>query len=221
MPGRNRFLDGLQRVMRAFAPSEENFFELFADISDYVVEAAECLGDVMQNYSRLQLYVEKINDIEHAADNVVHEVVRRLNTTFVTPALFDREDIYRVVEHLDDIVDQVKGAIDRMNLFNIEEPTDRCRELTALLLEAAKALQASMHNIADIQPRQSEFVAEINTLENQGDVVHRAALSELFDYEGDPRHIMKWLQIYEFVEGALDGCEDAANLVEAVVVKNA
>ncbi len=207
--------------MRAFAPSEENFFELFEEISDHVVEAAECLHDIMGRYERLPLAVEKIDDIEHAADNVVHEAVRRLNTTFVTPALFDREDIYRIVERLDDIVDQTKGAIDRLSLFNIAEPTDRCRELADLLLQAAKALQANMHNIADIQPQQDEYVAEINTLENQGDVVHRAALSELFEYEGDPRHIMKWLLIYEFVEGAIDGCEGAANLVEAVVVKNA
>jgi len=221
MPGRNRFLEGLQRVMRAFAPSEENFFELFEQISDHVVEAAECLHDVMGRYERLPLAVEKIDDIEHAADNVVHEAVRRLNTTFVTPALFDREDIYRIVERLDDIVDQTKGAIDRLSIFNIAEPTDRCRELADLLLEAAKALQANMHNIADIQPQQDEYVAEINTLENQADVVHRAALSELFEYEGDPRHIMKWLLIYQFVEGAIDGCEEAANLVEAVVVKNA
>jgi len=221
MPGRNRFLEGLQRVMRSVAPSEENFFELFEEISDHVVEAAECLHDIMGRYERLPLAVEKIDDIEHAADNVVHEAVRRLNTTFVTPALFDREDIYRIVERLDDIVDQTKGAIDRLSLFNIAEPTDRCRELADLLLQAAKALQANMHNIADIQPQQDQYVAEINTLENQADVVHRAALSELFEYEGDPRHIMKWLLIYQFVEGAIDGCEGTANLVEAVVVKNA
>jgi len=207
--------------MRSFAPSEENFFELFQQISDKVVEGAECLSDIMANYERLPLAVEKIHDIEHAADNVVHEAVRRLNTTFVTPALFDREDIYRIVERLDDIVDQIKGAIDRLNMFNITEPTERCRELAGLLLQAAEALQTNMHNISDIDPEQDEYVARINTLENQGDVVHRAALSELFEYEGDPRHIMKWLQIYQFVEGALDGCEGAANLVEAVVVKNA
>ena len=207
--------------MRSFAPSEENFFELFEEISDHVVEAAECLYDVMGRYERLPLAVEKIDDIEHAADNVVHEAVRRLNTTFVTPALFDREDIYRVVERLDDIVDQTKGAIDRLSLFNIAEPTDRCRELADLLLQAAKALQANMHNLSGLKATDSTYVAEVNTLENQADVVNRAAMSELFEYEGDPRHIMKWLQIYQFVEEAIDSCEGAVNLVEAVVVKNA
>ncbi len=221
MAGRNRFLDGLQRVMRAFAPSEENFFELFEDISDCAVEAAECLQDCVNNFAGLPLAVEQMSRIEHKADEVVHETVHRLNSTFVTPALFDREDIYRIIDHMDDIVDQTKGAIDRMQLYHVGQPTDRCKELVALLSEAAKALQANMHHLSSINPTDSAFVARINTIENQADVVHRAAMSELFESDEDARHILKWLQIYQFVEGAIDGCEDAANLVSAVVVKNA
>ncbi len=221
MPGRNRFLDGLQRVMRAFAPSEENFFELFEALGDKALAAAECLDDVMQRFHRLPLAVERIEDIEHEADEIVHEVVRRLNTTFVTPALFDREDIYRVAERLDDIIDQTKGAIDRLQLFKIEKPTDRCKELVKIFVQAAECLQSNMHNLAGLKPTDCEYVAEVNTLENQADVVNRAAMSELFQYEGDPRQIMKWLQIYQFIEEAIDSCEAAVNFVEAVVVKNA
>ncbi|MFP3904817.1 MAG: DUF47 domain-containing protein [Armatimonadota bacterium] len=179
------------------------------------------MDDVVHRYHRLELDVEKISDIEHEADDIVHEVVRRLNTTFVTPALFDREDIYRVAERLDDIIDQSKGVIDRLQLFNIEEPTPRCVELSDIFLRAAECLQTSMKDLSNMEPSDCEHVAEINALENQGDVVNRAAMSELFEYDGDPRYIMKWLQIYQFMEGAIDACEGAANLVEAVVVKNA
>ncbi len=221
MPGRNRFLDGLQRVMRSFAPSEENFFVLFEELSDKAVAAAECLDDVMENFHRLELAVEKIGDIEHEADEIVHEVTRRLNTTFVTPALFDREDIFRVAERLDDIIDQTKGAIDRLSIFNIDEPIDRCKEMAKIFVQAATCLQTNMHNLAGLKPTDNEYVARINTLENAADVVHRSAVTELFEYEGDPRHIMKWLLIYGFVEEAIDSCEAAVNLVETVVVKNA
>jgi len=221
MPGRNRFLDGLQRVMRAFAPSEEKFFELFEDLSDKAVAAAECLEDVMDNFHRLELAVEQIADIEHEADEIVHEVVRRLNTAFVTPALFDREDIFRVAERLDDIIDQTKGGIDRLKILHIDEPTDRCKELAKIFVQAAACLQTNMHSLVGLKPTDHEYVARINSLENQADVIHRSAIGELFEYEGDPRHIMKWLQIYGFVEEAIDSCEAAVNLVEAVVVKNA
>jgi len=121
---RNGVLHRIQRVMRAFLPEEQDFFVLFSSAADKAVEAAECLDKLMNNYGRLALAVEQIDDIEDEADEIVHETVQKLNTTFVTPALFDREDIYRLAECLDDIPDMIKGTIDRFSSFRIAGPDE-------------------------------------------------------------------------------------------------
>jgi len=181
---RDGVLHRIQRVMRAFLPEEQDFFVLFASAADKAVEAAECLDKLVNDYGRLALAVEQIDDIEHEADEIVHETVRKLNITFVTPILFDREDIYRLAECLDDIPDMIKGTIDTR-----------------------------------IRPGDTQYCRQINTLENQGDVALKSALGDLFDQQPDAREIIKWKEIYEFE--AMDRCEDAANLIEAVVTKNA
>lgn len=214
-------LGRLQRVMRAFLPQEQDFFELFSLAADKGVEAAECLDNLMNNYRRLEVAVEDIDKIEHQADEIVHDVVRKLNTTFVTPALFDREDIYRLAECLDDIIDMIKGTIDRFRSFRIAAPTDHARDMAKLLLDATQLLQENIYALPRMQPGDTSYCRQINTLENEGDAALKKALGELFEYEEDAREIIKWKEIYEFVEGALDRCEDAANVIEAVITKNA
>ncbi len=214
-------LSRLQRVMRAFLPQEEDFFDLFRLASDKGVEAGECLHNLMNNYKRLEVAVEDIDKIEHQADEIVHEVVRKLNTTFVTPALFDREDIYRLAECLDDITDMIKGTIDRFKSFRIAAPTDHARDMSELLLRATQALHENICELPRMQPGDIRYCREINTLENEGDAALKKALGELFEYEEDAREIIKWKEVYEFIEEALDRCEDAANLIEAVITKNA
>ncbi len=214
-------LGRLQRVMRAFLPQEQDFFELFSLAADKGVEAAECLHNLMNNYKRLEVAVEDIDKIEHQADEIVHDTVRKLNTTFVTPALFDREDIYRLAECLDDIIDMIKGTIDRFHSFRIVAPTDHARDMAKLLLDATQLLQENIYALPRVQPGDTSYCRQINTLENEGDAALKKALGELFEYEEDAREIIKWKEIYEFVEGALDRCEDAANVIEAVITKNA
>ncbi len=214
-------LSRLQRVMRAFLPQEEDFFGLFLLASDKAVEAARCLHNLMNNYKRLEVAVEDIDKIEHEADEIVHEVVRKLNTTFVTPALFDREDIYRLVECLDDITDMIKGTIDRFQSFRIVAPTEHVQDMSELLLSATQALHENIRELPRMQPGDNRYCRQINTLENEGDVALKKALGELFEYEEDAREIIKWKEIYEFIEEAMDRCEDAANLIEQVITKNA
>ncbi len=217
----NGVLHRLQRVMRAFLPEEQDFFVLFASAADKAVEAAECLHKLMEDYRRLPLAVEQIDDIENEGDEIVHETIQKLNRTFVTPALFDREDIYRLAECLDDIPDMIKGTIDRFNSFKIREPDEHTREMAELLLEATKLLNSNISALPRMQPGDTQYCRQINTLENQGDAALKKALADLFDHEPDAREIIKRKEIYEFIEEAMDRCEDAANLIEAVVTKNA
>jgi predicted phosphate transport protein (TIGR00153 family) len=207
--------------MRAFLPQEEDFFYLFRLAGDKAVEAAECLHSLMNNYQRLDGAVEDIDKIEHQADEIVHEVVHKLNTTFVTPALFDREDIYRLAECLDDVIDMIKGTVDRFRSFKIAQPTDHAVAMSELLLNAARLLQENIGELDFMQPGDNRCCRQINTLENEADAALKRALGELFDQEEDAREIIKWKEIYEFIEEAIDRCEDAANLIEAVITKNA
>ena len=218
---RDGVLHRLQRIMRAFLPEEQDFFVLFGSAADKAVEAAECLDKLMSDYSRLALAVEQINDIEDEGDEIVHETVRKLNTTFVTPILFDREDIYRLAECLDDIPDMIKGTIDRFSSFRITGPDQHAREMSQLLLEATKLLKENIDQLPRMQPGDTRYCRQINTLENQGDAALKKALGDLFDQQPDACEIIKWKEVYEFIEEAMDRCEDAANLIEAVVTKNA
>jgi len=203
---RDGMLHRIQRVMRAFLPEEQDFFVLFASAADKAVEAAECLDKLMDDYGRLALAVEQIDDIEGEADEIVHETVQKLNTTFVTPILFDREDIYRLAECLDDIPDMIKGTIDRFNSFRITGPDEHTREMSHLLLEATKLLKENIYGLPRIRPGDIHYCRQINTLENQGDAALKKALADLFDHEPDAREIIKRKEVYEFIEEAMDRC---------------
>jgi uncharacterized protein len=218
---KRRPLSGFQRVLGAFMPKEEDFFLLFQQLSDLALAAVETLKLVTDDYSKLDYAIGKIDELEHAGDEVVHEITRRLNTTFVTPLMLDREDIYRLAERLDDITDHIKGVIDRFRTYDVAEPTPYCQRMAALLVQAGKLLRDNMHGLEALQPGHNPYCAGINELENQGDALLKEALGALFRDTPDARDIIKWKDIYEMVEEALDMCEDAANLVESVVVKNA
>ena len=220
-PSKRRPLSGFQRVLGAFMPKEEDFFALFQELSDHALEAAATLKEVVDEFQRMPYAIAKIDEVEHASDEVVHGIVERLNTTFVTPMMLDREDIYRIAERLDDVADHVKGVIDRFRTYDIKEPTAYCQRIADLLLQAATVLRDNMHALHTLQPGNSHYCATINELENRGDALLKEALGALFRETPDARDIIKWKDIYEMMEEALDTCEDAANLVEAVVVKNA
>jgi uncharacterized protein len=218
---KRRPLSGFQKILGAFMPKEEDFFILFQQLSDYALEAVQTLKEVTDDFSRMPYALTKVDEIEHASDEVVHEIVERLNTTFVTPLMLDREDIYRLAERIDDVTDHIKGVVDRFRTYEITSITPYCQKMADLLLQAGSLLRDNMHNLHSLKPGHNPYCARINELENEGDAVHKEALGALFRESEDARDIIKWKDIYEMVEEALDMCEDAANLVESVVVKNA
>ncbi|NPV46618.1 MAG: DUF47 family protein [Armatimonadetes bacterium] len=218
---RRPVLSGFQRILGTLMPKEEDFFVLFQRMADNALEATQVLQSLTEDFSRLDYAVGKIDELEHRGDETVHEVTRRLNATFVTPMLMDREDILHMSELIDDITDHIKAVIDRFRIYDISAATPPCQRVAGLLLQATQLLRDNMYALDGLQPGQNPYCPSINALENEGDVVLREAMGALFRDEADARNIIKWKDIYEMMEEALDNCEDAANLVEALVVKNA
>ncbi len=218
---RRPVLSGFQRILGTLMPKEEDFFLLFQQMTDNGLEATQVLQSLTEDFSRLDYAVGKIEELEHKGDEIVHEVIHRLNATFVTPILMDREDILHLSELIDDITDHLKAVIDRFRIYDISEPTAPCQRVSGLLLQATQLLRDNMYHLDSLQPGLNPYCASINALEDEGDQVLREALGALFREESDARNIIKWKDIYEMMEEALDCCEDAANLVEQLVVKNA
>ncbi len=217
----NGFVARVQNVMQSLLPREHYFFSLFHDLATQAVEAADCLERLMEDFSRLDLSVEQIDEIEHKADAIVHDIVRKLNATFVTPVLLDREDIYTVAESLDSTIDMIKGTIDRFRIFKIQAPDEHTREMARLIQQAVAVVHDTVRDLESIRLEETDFCAAVNALENEGDASLKRSLADLFEREEDARQIIKWKEIYEFLEKTLDSCEDVANLLETVIVKNA
>jgi uncharacterized protein len=205
----------------SFLPREGRFFILFKESADNAAEIALLLKDLVDSWTNVEAKVESVINLEHKGDGVTHEIIALVNRTFVTP--FDREDIALLAHSLDDIVDFVEAAADAMNLYKIECPTQRARELANILVQTTREVQLAMHELSqkvNLKQILSRSV-EINRLENMADKVYREALAELFRDSKDIPYIIKWREIYEYMETATDRCEDVANALEGVALKYA
>lgn len=188
---------------------------------DQAEQAAKVLEQLVNDYARLDLAVEQIDEIEHKSDHIVHDIVKKLDATFVTLVLFDREDIYQMAETVDTVVDLIKATVDRLKIFGLTEADAHTREMGRLIGQSVSILHDTVCALDGIRLDQTDFCAGINALENEGDAALKRSLADLFQRESDARQIIKWKEIYEFLEKTLDSCEDAANLLENVIVKNA
>jgi len=201
-----------------FFPRGENFFRLFDQASDNLVNGARLLQDFMNNYDDIERKAQIIKDIEHKGDQLTHEIVEKLNRTFMTP--IDREDIHALTSGLDDVVDSIEAVSNRMIAFKIVAPTDALIQMTAILCNAAEEIQKAVHSLHKLDCLMT-FCIEIKNLETKADEISRRLISDLFDKEKDPIAVIKWKEIYGRMEAATDRCEDIANIIEAIVVKNA
>jgi predicted phosphate transport protein (TIGR00153 family) len=197
-------------------PREESFFDLFEEMAVKVREGADALLDLLTEYTELDRKAGRIVDIEHEGDELTHEVMRRLNTTFVTP--FDREDIYSLASSLDDILDHIEAAADLLQLHKIAQPLPQMRGLAQTLARAAGKTAEAMPKLRDMK-NMEEYWVEINRLENEGDRFYRRTIAELFSGDYKAMDVLKWKDIIEEIEGAIDRLEDVANTVESIVLK--
>jgi uncharacterized protein len=202
-------------------PREEKFFDMFRAQAANVVEGARLLKDLMEDYSDVDHKRLMIEKCESAGDEIAHSIIEKLNTTFITP--MDREDIHALTSALDDILDFINATSQRLNLYGVKSVTDDAKLLANVILRAAEeteALTDRMEDMRDIKNLKSRWI-EVNRLENEGDKISRNAIASLFKNEQNPIEVIKWKELYEHLETAVDKCEDAANIVEAVALKNA
>jgi len=202
-------------------PREEKFFDLFCEQAEAATEAAQLLVDLTNNFTDIDNKVIAVNKIEHQADVTAHTIAEKLNLTFITP--LDQEDIHDLATALDDIVDYIDATVERMVLYKIKQPTDDIAKLAEILLRAAKETSIAVSQLATFKkkPRAiKQSWIEIHRIENEGDTASRAAIAHLFENATDAIEIIKWKEIYEHVETAIDKCEDVAKILEQIVLKN-
>jgi len=203
-----------------FIPKEEKFFDLFEQSSQNMVKTAQELKKMVHSCNDIDMAVTKISELEHQGDTITHQIIAQLHRTFVTP--FDREDIIMLAQSLDDVTDLIHAAADAMFIYKIECPAPRALEMADIIVQAAVEVERAMPQLRS--PKEMKQMlprcVEINRLENEADRVFRAAMSELFDDSTDMARIIKWREIYEYMESATDRCEDVANVLEGVALKH-
>ena len=201
---------------------EEIFFDLFIEAVENISLAGEAFEDLVKNYTNVDDKVTHLKELEIAGDNVSHRLLRELNESFITP--FDREDIIAITKGLDSIVDVLEKIASRFLVFNIQEIRSEVIVMTNLILSAIKELDKLVHGLKTLKKSEKTVrraIIEINRLENEGDTFYREILQELFLVETDAIALIKWQQLYELLEDGLDACEDVANIIEGVVIKDA
>jgi len=199
-------------------PRERRFYTLFEQDIANIHDAAEQLQKLMSRPADAGELQVRIRELEHQGDQLTHEIVRALNRTFVTP--FDREDIYALTTGLDDVLDYIDEAAGMVSLYGISDVPTAAVEQTSLLCEAVAELQVAIGKLESLKDLEKHWI-EVNSIENQGDNVHRTALGELFRTDGDTMRVLKLKELYGVLEEALDRCEDVANVIENIVIKNA
>jgi len=200
-------------------PRETKFFRMFRDVSDNLTEGASLLHDILQNPQDLPVSINRLQEIEHRGDDMTHDIIRMLNQTFITP--FDREDIHALTSSLDDVLDYVNSAATRMKLYRITTPPPAAAVLAELIVKQSQELSKAVSLLEEEHQKVLDHCVVVNQLENEADRVSRQAIAELFEYEKDPIQLIKIKELYEVLETATDKAEDAANVLEAVVLKSA
>jgi predicted phosphate transport protein (TIGR00153 family) len=206
------------RLPSVIAPREREFFDLFEEAGGNIVRAADLLEQMLLDYPDRSQLSRDILICEQEGDRITHDIIRRLNETFVTP--IDREDIYALASALDDVVDFAEEVADYLGLYKIEAPMEQAQQLAKVLHQAARQIAEVMPRLRGFQDI-SHYTVEINRLENDGDRITREAMASLFDDGIDPMVVIRWKDIYERLENAIDATEHVANIVEGIVIKNA
>jgi uncharacterized protein len=199
-------------------PRETKFFDMFVEDANNVVGAARLLEQFFRNYEDRERIASQLLDAEHAGDQISHEIGHKLESTFVTP--FDREDIIGLISRLDDILDLIEEVADTCILYNIDAPTPAAIEQAEIIVRQCGQLAqglVKLRHFKGVEP----FWIEVHRLENEGDRVVRRAVAELFKHGQEPMEVIKWKDVYGLLEDAIDAAEDAANVIERIVVKHA
>ena len=200
-------------------PKEVRFFDYFEQQSQQIIKAGTLLSELVHNFADARAKAFAIKEVEHAGDQITHEMFRRLNTTFITP--IDREDIHDLATRLDDVLDFIEAVAERLVVYRIKEPTSACRALAELIVAQIAAMDRCIRCLRTMDPGFHEHAVEVNRLENRADALLRETLAAMFEAAGDPIEVIKWKEIYETLEAVTDRCEDVANVIEGIILKMA
>jgi len=199
-------------------PREEGFFDLFAKQADNVVVGAKALQAMLSHYTGVPEQVQSVKAIEHEGDEITHGILTKLNQTFITP--FDREDIHELCSQIDDVIDLIDAAASRFVLYRVDKVREGTLDLVKVLVSASVEVSSAVHSLSTPEKALKHCI-EINRYENESDRICRTLIAKLFDEETNPVQIIKWKEIFEVIETAVDKCEDVANVVEGVILKSA
>jgi hypothetical protein len=197
------------------------FFELFEQHAERTREACVLLVALLRPGANIEEHAKEIKRVEHLGDEITHTVIERLHQTFITP--IDREDIHELVSRMDDVLDLVEATSERLWLYDVRQIEPEAVEMAAVLLKAVVEMAAAVRGLRDLKdrPRLIAHCTEINRLENEGDALLRRAVARLFRESTDPIHVLKWKEIFDYLEDAIDRCEDVANVLEGVALEYA
>lgn len=204
--------------MFGLIPKNLNFFEFFDKAANNILAGARLLEELVAD-GDVEEKVKLIREIEHEGDRITHDTVKMLNKTFVTP--IDREDIHGLISVLDDVIDLIEAFVVRVHLYKIKEFPQEAKELSHILLKSSEETVRAVSYLEKLEPTIHHICIELNSLENEADRISRSAIAKLFEEEKDPLQVIKWKELFETLERAADKFEDVANILEAIVVKNA
>lgn len=201
-------------------PRDEKFYDLFEELANKIEEGGKMFMDILNNYEQSEAKIAKLKEIEHEADIITHRTYEKMHRTFLTP--LDREDIYNLVNKMDSVLDMIEAAAVRMQLYKIKKPAEEIKEQARILNEAIGKVKKIVHALRDKKKFKEilEDCVEINTLENEGDIVLRMTMARLFEREKDPFELIKRKEIFERIEESIDVCEDVSNIIEGIVLKH-
>ncbi len=201
-------------------PKEESFYDLFESLTDILVTASGVLVEATAAMGAVAEHAKRLERLEHDGDQITHDVMARLNRTFITP--IDREDIHRLASALDDVLDLMEAATERFIIYRIASMRPEAHQIAKVIQEQLQQVQQMIPKLRHLRHEHIlEHCIEINRLENVGDRILRDSIAALFDDNTDPITIIKWRGLYEILEAATDKCQDIANTIEAIVLKNA
>jgi predicted phosphate transport protein (TIGR00153 family) len=205
------------RLSSVIAPRDREFFDLFEEAAGNILRAADLLEQMLRDFPERAALARDILICEQEGDRITHDIIHRLNQTFVTP--IDREDIYSLASALDDVVDFTEEVADYLGLYKIEAPMEQSLQLAHVLHQAARQINEAIPRLRGFKDI-SHYTVEINRLENDGDRITREAMASLFDNGIDPMVVIRWKDLFERLESAIDATEHVANIIEGITIKN-
>ncbi|WP_312186978.1 DUF47 domain-containing protein [Sphingobacterium sp.] len=213
----------LNSIFQYFVPKDKKFFPLFEQAGNNLIEMSKLLKDIVNsnNPEKKKELTRKVEDLEHRGDNITHQIHLELGKNFITP--FDREDIHSLASSLDDVADFIHGAANRMDLYKVEKATEPMIEIADLLVEATEHVSKAIHELRDLKNIRNitDSCVRINSVENKADYIFDKAVADLFEFEKDAISLIKHKEVLSAMEDATDKCEDVANVLESILVKNA